>query len=295
MNNGLSEKVEKSIQRLKCFEPEDGYHVCYSGGKDSDVVRILCDLANVKHELHYNLTTVDAPETVQYIKSLGNVIIDKARYNDGRHKTMWNLIPLKKMPPTRLIRYCCAELKEQGGNGKFKVIGVRWSESPKRAENGALLKIIGKPRKVQKYADSLGIKYDITKQGGIVLNYDNSDSRRLSEFCYRTTSTMLSPIIDWDDKDVWEFLKYYGCQSNPLYQCGFKRIGCIGCPMSGGKGMKKEFSLYPKYRDNYIKAFDRLVNTFDRSSWGSGEEVYRWWIGDNPDQLYFDGFSLDEL
>lgn len=295
MNNNLSEKVNKSIQRLKCFEPSDGYHVCYSGGKDSDVLRILCNLANVKHELHYNLTTVDAPETVQYIKSLGNVHIDKARYNDGRHKTMWNLIPLKKMPPTRLLRYCCAELKEQGGNGKLKVIGVRWSESVKRAENGGLLKILGKPKKVQKTALQLGLDFDITKQGGLILNYDNDESRRLSEFCYRTTNTMLSPIIDWDTSDVWDFLHYYGCKSNPLYECGFSRIGCIGCPMAGGKGMKKEFALYPKFRDNYIRSFDKLVNALPDKTWSSGEDVYRWWVGDNPNQMYFDGFSLDEL
>lgn len=67
MNNGLSEKVNKSIERLKAFEPDDGYFLTYSGGKDSDVIKILAYLANVKFEAVHNLTSVDAPETVNYI------------------------------------------------------------------------------------------------------------------------------------------------------------------------------------------------------------------------------------
>ena len=38
-----------------------------------------------------------------------------------------------------------------------------------------------------------------------------------------------------------------------------KRIGCIGCPMQGGKGMKSDFIRYPKYRDNYLRAFRRML------------------------------------
>ena len=64
----LSVKVNKAVEVLRSFEPSEGYYVAYSGGKDSDCVRILCELAGVRHELHHNLTTVDAPETIQYIK-----------------------------------------------------------------------------------------------------------------------------------------------------------------------------------------------------------------------------------
>ena len=119
MNDTLKDKVKKSIERFKLFEPDDGYYLAYSGGKDSDVIRILADLANVKYEIHHNLTTVDAPETIQYIKSIPNVHIDLARYPDGRQITMWNLIVKKGMPPTRLIRYCCSTLKEWGGLEDF--------------------------------------------------------------------------------------------------------------------------------------------------------------------------------
>ena len=163
----LKEKELQAIDRLKTFEPTDEpYYLCYSGGKDSDVIRILADLAGVKHELHHNLTTVDAPETIQYIKSIPSIIIDKARYADGSHKTMWNLIPIKRMPPTRLVRYCCQELKEQGGKGRLKVTGVRWAESKNRRENQGGVTIIGKPKTVQKQLTEDNLSFQLTNKGG---------------------------------------------------------------------------------------------------------------------------------
>lgn len=161
------QKEKTAIERLRAFVPEDGvYYGCYSGGKDSDCIRILLQLADVPHELHHNLTTVDAPETVRYIKSVPGVIIDKATYQDGTPKTMWNLIPRKKIPPTRLMRYCCQELKEQGGKGRLKITGVRWAESVKRRDNGGVVKIIGKPKTVQQYMTENGVNFQSTAQGG---------------------------------------------------------------------------------------------------------------------------------
>lgn len=272
-------KVQRAIKALRAFEPEDEpYYLCYSGGKDSDCIRILAALAGVKHEIHHNLTTVDAPETVRYVKSIPGIIIDKARYKDGSVKTMWNLIPRKKMPPTRLVRYCCSELKEHGGKGQLKITGVRSAESLSRKVNGGEIMIIGSPVTVEKYLENSGIEYAHTPKRGIVLNFDNSDSRRAVEHCFRTTSTMINPILDWSESDVWQFLGYYGCKSNPLYQCGKRRIGCIGCPMQGTNGMLSDFQLYPQYKRAYISAFDRMLKTLDRSTFRNGYEVFNWWV-----------------
>lgn len=282
-----TEKELKAIERLKAFEPDDGYYLCYSGGKDSDVIRILSQLAGVKHEVVHNLTTVDAPETVRYVKSVG-ARIDRATYPDGSPKTMWNLIVKKHMPPTRLVRYCCSELKEAGGKGRAKITDVRWAESNNRKNSAGVVRIIGKPVTVEKKAEELGAEYDKTKFGGLVMNSDNDSARRLVEHCYRTTSTMINPIVDWTDEEVWEFLDYYGCCSNPLYECGYKRIGCIGCPIAGAKGQQKEFALYPKYKQNYIRAFDRMIEAYpngSRLNWQNGLDVYKWWIGEDPNQI----------
>lgn len=302
MRNELSRKVQRAIEALRTFEPEDEpYYLCYSGGKDSDCIRILAVLAGVKHEIHHNLTTVDAPETIRYIKSIPGVIIQKARYKDGRVKTMWNLIPYKKMPPTRFMRYCCSELKEQGGKGRLKITGVRAAESKRRAENGGEIKIIGKEKTTQSFLEKENINFLLTKQGGVVLNFDNADSRRAVEHCFRTTSTMINPILDWSEEDVWTFLHYYGCEGNPLYRCRKNRVGCIGCPMQGKRGMRREFVIYPKYYEAYIRAFDRMLEaikaegTVKNLSWRTGEDVMHWWISDEklvPGQAMFDGFDI---
>lgn len=287
----LFEKERIAIERLRSFEPEtEPYYLCYSGGKDSDVIRILAQLAGVKHEIHHNLTSVDAPETIRYIKSIPGVIIDIPHDKNGNRVSMWSLIIKRGMPPTRLMRYCCSDLKEKGGKGRMKITGVRAAESVNRTRNAGMIKIIGKPKKVQKLAENIGTDYSIPKAGGIVMNMDNDESRRLVEQCYRTTSTMLNPIIDWTDDDVWEFLRHYGCPSNPLYQCGHKRIGCIGCSMQNDKKRIEEFDVYPKYKNLYIRAFDKMLTAHPKKeyAWKTGVDVFDWWTGFDSNQLTFD-------
>ena len=285
-------KEKRAIEYLKAFEPEtEPYRLCYSGGKDSDVIRILASLAGVKHDIVNNHTTVDAPETVRYIRSIPNVQIVYPK------RTMWQLIVDKLMPPTRLVRYCCAELKEKGGKGRVNITGVRKAESNSRAKNQDVVTIIGKSKSTQKIGEELGADYAVTDKGGIILNQDNAASRQFVEQCYRTTSTLINPIVDWSDEDVWSFLKHYGCESNPLYKQGFCRVGCIGCPMGGGKHMKREFNLYPKYKDNYIRAFDKMIARRKERGlptvWNSGEECFTWWVGDDPNQITFDDVAED--
>ena len=131
----LAEKVSKSIKRLKAFEPSEGYYLAFSGGKDSVVVKALCDMAGVKYDATYRVTSADPPELVQFIKDAHpDVVREIPKDKDGKPVTMWNLIPRKLMPPTRLRRYCCAELKETGGKGRLTVTGVRWDESVNRAQ-----------------------------------------------------------------------------------------------------------------------------------------------------------------
>lgn len=141
----LGNKVKKAIERYKVFEPEEGYYLAFSGGKDSVVIKALAEMAGVKYDAHYNLTSVDPPELVQFIKEKNaDVAIDIPRYKDGRQITMWNLILKHQMPPTRNVRYCCSELKERGGAGRIVVTGVRWAESSARAKNQGIVTVADK-------------------------------------------------------------------------------------------------------------------------------------------------------
>lgn len=61
-------KLEVTIQRIKMFEPPEGYYVAFSGGKDSQVVYHLCKEARVKFDAHYNITGIDPPELVYFLR-----------------------------------------------------------------------------------------------------------------------------------------------------------------------------------------------------------------------------------
>ena len=274
---GEVNKVAVAIDRLKAFEPPDGYWLAFSGGKDSVVIKRLAEMAGVKFEAHYSVTSVDPPELVRFIReNHPDVSRDIPRYPDGTPITMWNLIPKKLMPPTRLARYCCAYLKETSGRGRVVITGVRWSESSTRKRYQALVRI-GE------------------KKNQIVYNDDNDDTRRAVEQCYRTRKTMVNPIIDWTDSDVWEFIEKYEISYCCLYDQGYKRLGCIGCPMN--TNAEKELDAYPKYKAAYLRAFDRIVKERERRgkqygivNWKTAEGVMDWWLhggGDKDDLTLF--------
>lgn len=120
-------------------------------------------------------------------------------------------------------------------------------------------------------------------RGGVVLNNDNEESRKLIEQCYKQTKTVVNPIIDWTDEDVWEFIHEYSVRYCSLYDEGYKRLGCIGCPMGTVEHRIMEFERYPKYKRAYIRAFDRMIaerngGGYATVDWTNGQQVYEWYI-----------------
>ena len=145
MYSELGQKIKASIERLKAFEPPEGYYLAFSGGKDSVVCKALLYMSGCKYDATYRITSVDPPELVQFIKTQHpDVKREYPRYSDGTVATMWNLIPRKLMPPTRIVRYCCQVLKEGGGDGRMCVTGVRKAESTNRQKNQGAVTVMGK-------------------------------------------------------------------------------------------------------------------------------------------------------
>lgn len=279
----ILDKVESAIARLKAFCPPEGYWVAFSGGKDSQCVYHLCKMAGVKFDAHYNVTSVDPPELIRFIKkNYPDVIWEYPRDKDGKVITMWNLIPRKNIPPTRMARYCCQYLKESSGKHRVTVTGVRWAESANRSNNQGVTVIIGKQKDTKKKAEELGTDYKVNKTGNIILNDDNDDARQMVEHCYRTRKTLVNPIVDWDDDDVWEFLNGNGIEHCCLYDQGHTRLGCIGCPLS--QSQRIELEQYPKYRQNYMKAFERMLKANREkgvvNDWKDANDVMKWWLQD---------------
>lgn len=270
---GQHEQKERlAIERLKAFEPPEGYYHTMSYGKDSQSTYHLLKLAGCKFDSHYAVTSCDPPELIRFgRKHYPDVIWDRQYYDDGvpRHYfkdgrpkpiTMWSLIADRTLPPTRKVRYCCAHLKEPGGGGRIVVTGVRWAESNNRKQTHGVVGFQGKPKSTIKMADEMGAKYRLNKHGEVIMNDDNDENRRMVESCYRTRKTMVNPIVDWTEDDVWWFLNKYNIPHCELYDQGFTRLGCIGCPLSGSRNMIRDFERWPKYRELYIRAFQHMID-----------------------------------
>ena len=286
----ICDKVEIAIKRIKAFEPPEGYYVAFSGGKDSQCVYHLCKMAGVKFDAHYTITSVDPPELVRFIKkNYPDVLFERQHKKDGTPITMWSLIPDQRMPPTRIARYCCEVLKETSGAGRFTITGVRASESGSRRKNHGVITVPRAGKKTEQLKEELGemgVNFTQTPRGGIVLNYDNSEQHRMTEHCIRTGKVLLNPIIDWEEEDVWEFLNTNGIEHCCLYDQGQTRLGCIGCPMGRAKGMTDDFARYPKYKELYLRAFERMIkvreeNGLKSDNFTSPEAVMQWWMGEN--------------
>jgi phosphoadenosine phosphosulfate reductase len=127
--NLYSDREADAIELLRQYEPVRGYYLSFSGGKDSVVLDHIAMRAGVKYERHFANTTVEAPETYNFIHQYyPDTIWDKPRM------TMRAAIILNQYPPTRIVRYCCEELKECHGQGRLLLTGIRKKESTARGK-----------------------------------------------------------------------------------------------------------------------------------------------------------------
>ena len=115
----------------------------------------------------------------------------------------------------------------------------------------------------------------------IILNNDNDEQRMLFESCTLKGKRICNPIVDWRDSDVWEYIRSERLEINPLYDMGFYRVGCLGCPMAG-KNRWTEFRLFPTYQRAYIRSFGKMLDVIHagggKTKWKTAEDVFSWWM-----------------
>ena len=268
---GLIRKSEKMALRL---DPENGFYNTFSGGKDSQVLYHLVKIAGVNSKTHMNLTSVDPPEVIRFVKTqYPDVELIKPRMS------IYEMAKKKHILPTRILRWCCAEYKETSGSGKVTLVGIRKEESVRRSKRQEISSTI-KGKRNEETFDQWS-----EHEEKMVACVGGKDKR------------LVSPIIHWTERDVWEFLNANGIPHCELYDQGYHRIGCICCPMSNRQQKLKEIERWPHVKSNWIKAIQWLIdNGYIDFNLSDAETGFRWWIsGKSFDKFYADEFMQQKI
>lgn len=127
---------------------------------------------------------------------------------------------VKLFPPNQFCRWCCSLYKEASIPRYFsaKIIGVRASESIRRAK--------------------------LWKE--VVPDFRNKKRQ------------IICPIVEWGERDVWNFIKDRELSYCSLYDEGFTRLGCIGCPLAGSKNIRRDFARWRGFENAWRMSFRRM-------------------------------------
>ena len=217
----LDRKIEFAINLLKSIPTDDGpIEVCYSGGKDSDVILELAKMAGINYRAIYKNTTIDPRGTIQHVREMGVQVVQPK-------ENFLNLVRRKGMP-SRFSRFCCEILKEYAILPRA-IVGVRRCESAKRA------KLYKEPELCRVYSNKVKVRQYLP-----ILEWSNED---VAEFIKRR-NIKCAPI-------------YY--DENGKFDVN-RRLGCVGCPLASKNIRRKEFLDNPKMLLAQVKALQVCYN-----------------------------------
>ncbi len=244
MSNLFAHEIEQTaIERIQKFAKiADAYRfdvaLGFSGGKDSQVVYDLCKRAGIPFKAYYNVA-FESATTKRFIRDNYPDVIWRREYKFGFIENIWK--NHNGLLPTAEIAYCCEDYKHNPRYvDKCSIIGVRKQESAKRANR-----------------TSLSFKNKTIKKKIL-----NKASEYFVENCQSVGATsviQLSPIIDWSESDVWDYIHKYNLPVNPEYEHS-KRVGCIVCPKATFSRNYRALIRFPKLIDAFIKAKKNATN-----------------------------------
>lgn len=217
MTEALKKKVDRAIKLLKAAEKKAAevgqpVEVCYSGGKDSDVILELARMAGIKYRAIYKNTTIDPPGTISHVREMGvEMVRPKLSFRELIEKHGW---------PSRRVRFCCSELKEYKILD-YAVVGIRADESAKRRQRykePEICRVYNAREKTRQYLP--------------ILDWTLDD---VTEFL-QERGIRCAPV-------------YYDEEGRFHPE---RRLGCLCCPMANRRHRIREFEKYPRMVKMYL-------------------------------------------
>lgn len=243
MNLDLSKKIERALRLMQSAGEMAAKHgqpleICYSGGKDSDVILELARMAGVHFRAIYKNTTIDPPGTIKHARERGAEVMQPV-------KNFRQLI-VEKGLPNRWRRFCCSILKEYKVLD-YAVVGVRRDESRQRKQRyhePEICRVYGKGNKVRQYLP--------------ILDWSADD-----------VALFLS------ERGVQCHPLYYDEQGNFHAE---RRLGCMCCPLMSRKKRIDDFKRHPLMLKFYLSAASNFLETHPNSKIGQlyNNNVYDW-------------------
>lgn len=257
----MEKLIESSIELLRkgerlalALNPEDGYFLAFSGGKDSQVLLELCKMAGVKYRAYYQVTGNDPPKNVYFVREhYPEVVFLHPKRNYFR------LVEVSGLP-TINRRFCCDKLKERIGAGNVVLTGVRAEESAKRAAYAAVevfsrrVEHRGKPRERT-------VEQIMENEHQCIKGKDR---------------VMLRPMLGWKEDEVWEFIMQRTLPVNPCYR-ETGRVGCMFCPFASRGQIALYEKEYPLYKAAILRSLEKYWRRSSEHMLNSPSQYYDWW------------------
>lgn len=252
------ELMQKAERIALLYDNIDGYYLAFSGGKDSQALYHVAQLAGVRFKAHMSLTSVDPPQVIRFVKrNYPDVELHKPKMS------MFDKAIEMGILPTMRVRWCCAEFKESAGAGRVTLIGVRAAESARRAKRHEVevssRKFSGNLEGFEAWSKS-----EIERKTARMKRKVNED-----EFSVKSNnevrcingkdSILISPIFKWTEDDIWYFLnEIVNVPHCELYDMGFTRVGCIFCPMANKRHNLRNIEMFPHVKRGWIRAIKAI-------------------------------------
>lgn len=231
--SNIEKKEQQAIRLIQSFSKHingEPIEVAYSGGKDSDVILALTQMADVPYRAIYKNTTIDPPGTIRHALEKGAEMI--------RPKLSFLQIVAKKGLPTRFTRFCCADLKEYKVLD-YAIMGIRREESVKRAKRYVepeYCRVYGKKEKVK-----------------VLMPILEWTAKDVETFIIKHNIKCAPIYYDESGKFHVE-----------------RRLGCMGCPLQSDRGVsefRKYPKLLRSIVREYIKYWNKQHENNDKSHW----------------------------